>query len=80
MSVKENTRKRIRKKYEALKSIFDERSRRQRAAAGEIDTGENKKDKSAEHKRIRREGGGRKKLKAAKFHGDWNYSISPAFH
>jgi hypothetical protein len=30
--------------------------------AGEIDAGENKKDKSAEHKRIRREGGGRKKL------------------
>jgi hypothetical protein len=90
MSVRDDSIKQIRKKYEALKSVFDEHSRRQWAAieaeqygrgglawvceatgmshntvkkgAIEIAARENEKDTGMENKRIRREGGGRKKL------------------
>jgi hypothetical protein len=90
MNVRDDTIKQIRKKYEALKSVFDERSRRQWAATEaeqygrgglarvceatgmfhntvkkgviEIAARENEKDTGMENKRIRREGGGRKKL------------------
>jgi hypothetical protein len=87
MKTRDNSIKQIRKKYEALKSVFDERSRRQWAATeaeqygrGELTlvceaTGishntvkkeaiaiDARENKSVENKRIKREGGGRKKL------------------
>jgi transposase len=108
MSVRDNALKQIRKKYEALKSVLDERGRRRWAAAEaeqygrgglawvceatgmshntvkkgaiEIDAGENKKEGGVENKRIRREGGGRKKLtdKNANLVNDLKRLVEPA--
>lgn len=108
MRARENIIKQIRKKYEALKSVFDERSRRQWAAAEaeqygrgglawvceatgmshntvkkgatEIGTKRNKRNTGTENKRIRREGGGRKKLtdKNADLADDLRRLVDPA--
>jgi hypothetical protein len=108
MSVRDNALKQIRKKYEALKSVFDERSQRQwdaaeaeqygrgglawvceatgmshntvKKGAREIDAKENKKEERVGNKRIRQEGGGRKKLtdKNANLIDDLKRLVEPA--